>query len=106
MNTKKRSSKVRIGCATDRRADVEGEGLEQEAADHEGEPQEPHPPAEGVGEEAELHGGRFGGVLYPHALKDAAQRVRKRGPECEYVDHLSPPNPTGVLYESRQLALS
>ena len=32
---------------------------------------------------------RFGGVLHPHSLKDTGQCIRKRRPECQYVDHFA-----------------
>ncbi len=87
-------------------ADVQREGLEEERAHHEPETQEPDPSPDGVGQQAEPHGGLLRGVLYPHALEDAGQSVGEGRRYGEDVDHRCSCDANGRLSQSTQSALS
>ena len=68
---------VRMGWTTESLSDVQGEGLQQERADHETETQEPHAPADGVRHQTQAHGRLRRGVFDTHALEHAGQRIRE-----------------------------
>ena len=68
-------------------SDVQREGLQQERADHEAETQQPHAAADGVGHQAEAHGGLLRGVFDAHALEHAGQRVREGRSYGKDIDH-------------------
>ena len=62
--------------------------------------------AYGVGDEAESQRRLFGGVLYPHPLEDAGQRVREGRRYGQDIDHGSRVDSTGRPSHAMQLAHS
>ncbi len=70
-------------------ADVEGEGLEEESGDEAHAAEQPHLPADGIGDQAEMQGGLRRGVFHAHALEDGGERIGQRSRDGEHIDHLA-----------------
>ena len=69
---------VRIGWTTDSRPMCSANDCNRKDTIMNAEAQEPDAAADGVGHQAQPHGRLFGGVLDPHALEHAGQRVGER----------------------------
>ena len=68
-------------------AEAQGGGLQPELHQHEGEADEPDPPLDGVGHQAQPQGGRLGGRLDADPLEDRGQGVDEGGSGCQQVGH-------------------
>ena len=69
---------------------MQGDGLEHERDDHEGEAEEPDSPPDRVGHQTELQRRLGRRVLDPHALEHAGQRVGQRRAKRQDKDHRAP----------------
>ena len=94
MATRNSSSMVRIGWTTDRLPEVQRERLQQEGADHEAEAQQPHPAPEAWAIRLSRMVDVLGGVLDPHALEHAGQRIG----QCRSRPQGHRPSPCGEFY--------
>ena len=78
---------VRIGWTTESRPMCSAKDCNRKAADHETETQQPDAPADGVGHQAQAHGGLLWGILDAHALEHAGQRIGECRCYGKDIDH-------------------
>ena len=68
-------------------AETQGRGLQDELHQQEGEAQEPDPPLEGIGEQAQVHGVGRRGMLDPDALQYAGHGTAEGGGGRQDINH-------------------